>query len=327
MKRSALLALLLFASALLMAAGLWVGSTGWRGGHASIDAQILWQIRFPRSLGAWLAGALLGLAGAIAQGLFRNPLADPYLLGSASGATLAVALSLMTFGGHTVLGLGLLVQMGMTGAAFVGAALAVMLTIAMAGGATQTIRLLLSGVIVGVVLGAATSLVTLTYPETLQTMQSFMLGTTSFLDTTSVQLMLGALLVCLTFALALAPVLDGLALGETTARSLGLPIKKSRIVLIAALALATGAAVAQTGLIAFVGLAAPHMVRALCRVSARWTLLLAALMGGALLLAADVLARAAIAPQELPVGLLTALLGGIYLLYLMHRRGHFSREA
>ena len=327
MRRSALLTLLLLASALLIAAGLWVGSTGWRGGHASIDAQILWQIRLPRSLGAWLAGALLGLAGVIAQGLFRNPLADPYLLGSASGATLAVALSLIAFGGHTVLGLGLLVQMGMTGAAFVGAALAVILTIAMAGGAAQTMRLLLSGVIVGVVLGAATSLVTLTYPETLQTMQSFMLGTTSFLDTTSVRLMLGVLLACLAFALALAPVLDGLVLGEATAKSLGLPIKKSRVVLIAALALATGAAVAQTGLVAFVGLAAPHMVRALCRASARWTLLLSALMGGALLLAADVLARAAIAPQELPVGLLTALLGGVYLLYLMHRSGHFSREA
>lgn len=321
--RLVLTALVLLAS-LLVAAGLLTGSAGWQLSGSVVDAQILWQIRLPRSIGAWLAGALLGFAGAIAQGLFRNPLADPYLLGSASGASLAVACSLIALGGQSALGLGMMAQIGITGAAFTGALLAVMLTLFLARGAAQTTRLLLAGVIVGVVLGAATSLVTLMHPSTLQAMQSFMLGTTTFLDNAACGLMAFVLLLCLLTGLALAPVLSGLALGESTAQSLGLPIHEVRVVLIAALAFATGAAVAQTGLIAFVGLAAPHVVRALVKTSARWLIVLSALMGGALLLAADVLARAVLAPQELPVGLLTAFLGGGYLLYLMYRSGHFA---
>jgi iron complex transport system permease protein len=128
-------------------------------------------------------------------------------------------------------------------------------------------------------------------------------------------------LLCVLLAAALAPVLDGLALGESTAASLGLPLVPARAVLVAVLALATGTAVAQTGLIAFVGLAAPHLVRSLARTTHRPLLLLSGLMGGVLLLAADTLARWLIAPQELPVGVLTAVLGGGYLLALMHRQG------
>jgi iron complex transport system permease protein len=115
-------------------------------------------------------------------------------------------------------------------------------------------------------------------------------------------------------------VLDGLALGEATALSLGLPLGAVRGVLVAVLALATGAAMAQTGLIAFVGLAAPHLVRSIVKTTHARLLVLSALMGGLLLMAADVLARWIIAPQELPVGVLTAVLGGSYLLWLMHRR-------
>ncbi len=114
--------------------------------------------------------------------------------------------------------------------------------------------------------------------------------------------------------------LDGLALGEATALSLGLPLGAVRGVLVAVLALATGAAMAQTGLIAFVGLAAPHLVRSIVKTTHARLLVLSALMGGLLLMAADVLARWIIAPQELPVGVLTAVLGGSYLLWLMHRR-------
>jgi iron complex transport system permease protein len=115
-------------------------------------------------------------------------------------------------------------------------------------------------------------------------------------------------------------VLDGLALGESTAVSLGLPLAAVRAVLVAVLALATGAAVAQTGLIAFVGLAAPHLVRSMVKTTHGRLVVLSAFMGGLLLMAADVLARWIIAPQELPVGVLTAVLGGSYLLWLMHRR-------
>jgi len=304
--------------------GVGVGSTGWAWpGAAAADAvaaQIAWDIRLPRTAVAWLAGALLGLAGAVAQGLFRNPLADPFLLGSASGAALGVALALVGAGGASM-ALDGWSRLGLTGAAFAGALAGVGLTLALARGVQHTLRLLLAGVIVGVVLGAARELVTLADPAVLQAMQGFMLGSTALSGWPAVVVMAAALGLSGLTALGLGRVLDGLALGEATARSLGLPLGAARLALVGALALATGAAVAQTGLIAFVGLAAPHLVRAIAPARHASLVLLSALMGGALLLAADLAARALIAPQELPVGVLTALLGGGYLLWLMHRRG------
>jgi len=300
--------------------GTAVGSQGWEvwwsAAQDPVMQQILWDIRLPRSLGAWLGGALLGLAGAIAQGLFRNPLADPYLLGSASGASLGVSLYLSLFGG-SILATSWWPRLGMTGAAFVGAVLAVVLTLALARGVQQTLRLLLAGVVVGVVLGALASLVALFEPQVLQAMQGFMLGSTSFVGWTSCGLMALALLLSLLVAWALARVLDALTLGEATAQSLGMPLRQARLLLVAAMSLTTAAAVAQMGLIAFVGLAAPHAVRSLVRCTHAGLLLLSALMGGGLLLLADVLARGLLAPQDLPVGVLTAVLGGVYLLWRM----------
>ncbi len=305
-----------------MALGSAMGSTGWepwwQAAHDPVIWQIVWDIRLPRSLGAWAGGALLGLAGALAQGLFRNPLADPYLLGSASGASLGVAIYLSLFGG-SVMAMGWLVKLGMTGAAFVGAVLAVVLTLVLARGVQQTLRLLLAGVVVGVVLGAITSFLNLWRPEVWQGMQGFMLGSTGFIGWTACLLMCGVLLLCSALAVAMARVLDALTLGENTALSLGVPLSQARVWLIAVIALATGTAVAQMGLIAFVGLAAPHVVRAMVRATHRWTVVLAALTGGLLLLMADLLARGLIAPQEMPVGVLTAVLGGGYLLWRMSR--------
>jgi len=299
-----------------------MGSTGWEPWwHAlndSIAWQIVWDIRLPRSLGAWAGGALLGLAGALAQGLFRNPLADPYLLGSASGASLGVAIYLSLFGGST-LASGWWVRLGLTGAAFVGAVLAVLLTLVLARGVQQTLRLLLAGVIVGVVLGAITSFLNLWRPEVWQGMQGFMLGSTGFVGWTACVLMCAVLALCVAMSLLMARVLDALTLGENTALSLGVPLAPARMLLVAVIALATGTAVAQMGLIAFVGLAAPHLVRAMVRTTHGWSVLLSALAGGLLLLLADLLARGLIAPQEMPVGVLTAVLGGGYLLWRMSR--------
>jgi iron complex transport system permease protein len=196
---------------------------------------------------------------------------------------------------------------------------AVMLTLLLARGVQHTLRLLLAGVIVGIVLGALASLISLMRPDVLQAMQGFLLGSTSFIGWTSCGLMLAVLLVCLVVSLALSRVLDALSLGEATALSLGLPLAPMRVGLVAVLALATGAAVAQTGLVAFVGLAAPHVVRALAQCKHNWLLVLSALMGGVLLLVADVMARLLLSPQEMPVGALTAVLGGGYLLVLMYR--------
>ncbi|WP_353135241.1 iron ABC transporter permease [Limnohabitans sp.] len=313
---------LLVVCVLGIALGSAVGSTGFvswlNAWQDDVAWQIVWDIRLPRTLGACAAGALLGLAGALAQGLFRNPLADPYLLGSASGASLGVAAALALMGGSPF-ATEFLVRLGLTGAAFLGAVLAVLLTLLLSRGVQHTLRLLLAGVIVGVVLGAMASLIILTRPDVLQGMQGFLLGSTSFIGWTSCVLMFGVLAICVALAFALSRVLDALTLGESTALSLGLPLAPVRVALVCVLALATGTAVAQTGLIAFVGLAAPHLVRSLVKAKHNWVLLLSTLMGGALLLAADLLARMVIAPQEMPVGVLTAVLGGGYLLWLMYR--------
>ena len=344
---------LLLLSAAFAALGVCVGSTGFENligplmnpqldpAQHAMAQQIVWEIRLPRTLGAWAAGALLGLAGAVAQGLFRNPLADPYLLGSASGASLGVALALAALGGGagmlgggnmmngavavSVFSSSVWVRLGLTGAAFGGAVLAVLLTLALSRGVQHTLRLLLAGVVVGVVLGAATHLVLLWSPDSLQAMQAFMLGSTAFVGWTACVMMATVWLVCVLAAWLLARVLDGLSLGEATAHSLGLPVAPLRIALVAVLALATGTAVAQTGLIAFVGLAAPHLVRSVVKGTHSRLMLLASLTGGALLMAADLLARWFIAPQELPVGVLTAVLGGGYLLWLMHRGTQLGR--
>lgn len=309
-------------SLLGIALGSAVGSTGFESWGTALQDDtvwhIVWDIRLPRSAGAWVAGALLGLAGALAQGLFRNPLADPYLLGSASGASLGVAVALALFGGNPF-ATEFLVRLGLTGAAFVGAVLAVMLTLVLARGVQHTLRLLLAGVIVGVVLGALASLMTLMRPDVLQGMQGFLLGSTSFIGWHACVLMLCVLLLCIALSLALSRVLDALSLGESTALSLGLPLAPARVALVGVLALATGTAVAQTGLVAFVGLAAPHVVRSLVKTQHNWMVLLSALMGGVLLLSADLLARLLLSPQEMPVGVLTAVLGGGYLLWLMYR--------
>jgi len=320
---AALLVLLLVASLLLCMAGVAVGSLGWepvwtRNGEAS--AAILWDIRLPRTLGAWVAGALLGLAGAVAQGLFRNPLADPYLLGSATGAALGVAVLLVLIGASPMAAGGWVARLGLTGAAFAGAVAAVFVTLGLAKGVQHTLRLLLAGIVVGMVFGAFAALVMFWVPDIMRAMQAFLLGTTGFLGWASVGLLAALFAVCLAASVVYSRALDALSLGDTTAQSLGVALGPVRVVLIGVMALATGAAVAQVGLIAFIGLVAPHLVRAAVKPTHRWLLPLAALAGGVLLLAADVLARWLLAPRELPVGVLTAVLGGGYLLWLMHRR-------
>jgi iron complex transport system permease protein len=320
---------LLLTSVALLLLGAGVGSTGLesvlKAWSDPVALQIVWDIRLPRTLGAWAAGALLGLAGAVAQGLFRNPLADPFLLGSASGASLGVALALVFFG-VSPYATEWLVRLGLTGAAFVGAVGAVLLTLVLAKGVQHTLRLLLAGVIVGVVLGALSSLIMLLAPEVTQAMRAFDLGSTDFVGWTACLLMLLVWLICMMVAWMLSHVLDGLSLGEATAASLGLPLPSMRVALVAVLALATGTAVAQTGLIAFVGLAAPHLVRSVTKTTHGRSILLSSLMGGVLLMAADLLARGLMAPQELPVGVLTAVLGGGYLLWLMHRQSSQGRS-
>ena len=219
----------------------------------------------------------------------------------------------------------LLAAVGLTGVAFIGTLVGVGLTLLLARGVEQTLRLLLAGVVVGVVLNALTNLTTLQVPDTLRAMQAFLLGNTGLLGWHSVAVMATAGVLAALLGLLASPALDALTLGEATAKSLGIRLALMRLLLIVAFALATGAAVAQTGIVAFVGLVSPHLVRALCPMLHGWLVLLSAAVGGALLLLADVTARALIRPQELPVGIVTALVGGAYLLVLMHRRKVLAR--
>ena len=307
----------------LMVMGLAAGSEGWSFAWRQ-DGDLIAAIRAPRTLGALAAGALLGLAGALAQGLFRNPLADPYLLGSAAGAGLGVVLVIFA-GSLAGASVGLanadwLMRLGQVGAAFAGALAGVSLTLLLAGGAARPLGLLLAGVVVGVLLAAVSDLIMLLSPEAMRGKQAFLLGTTGFLGWSSVAVLGLALAVAVPLAVRFAGVLDALVLGEASATSLGLDLSRLRLLLVVLMALATGTAVAQAGLIAFVGLVAPHLVRRMVTVTHGPLLALSALSGGVLLLAADVAARSVIAPQELPVGVLTAVVGGVYLLVLLRRR-------
>lgn len=323
----ALLALVL----LFALAGLATGTRGFSPAALWVDLQgdqaglILGQIRAPRTLGAALVGALLGLGGALAQGLFRNPLADPYLLGSAAGAGLAVVLLLA---GAAIAGTSIslatvawLERVGLVLAAFTGALLGVALTLTLAQGAVQTLRLLLAGVVVSVLLGALSDLVTVASPDALRGKQAFMLGSTSFLGWQAVAVLAAGSALLTALAVRSARALDALTLGEDSAASLGVTLPRMRLLLVVLLAGATALAVAHAGLVAFVGLVAPHLVRRHAPGAHAWLLGASAAMGAALLLAADVVSRAVIAPQELPVGVVTAVLGGIYLFVLLRRRG------
>ncbi len=327
--RRLLIGLLLLAAAGLLV-GLATGSEGfspralWQLLQGPDAGLVLGQIRAPRTLGACLVGALLGLGGAVAQGLFRNPLADPYLLGTAAGASLGVVLVLAAGSligqSLSMASLDALARVGLVGAAFVGAVLGVTLTLLLARGARHSMHLLLAGVVVGVVLGAASDLVTTAVPDVLRGKQAFLLGSTGYLGWGSnAVLAVGLLLLPLAWALSRA--LDALSLGDDSAASLGLRLPRVRLLLVGVLAMATALAVSQAGLIAFVGLVAPHLVRRFAPMAHGPLLLASSLAGGVLLLWADVLARAVVAPQELPVGVLTAVLGGLYLLWRLRRRG------
>ena len=319
------LAACLVITALLTAGSLVIGtssirtSLAWLLSPDALSSNVLWNVRLPRAIGAWFTGALLGLGGAIAQGLFRNPLAEPYLLGSASGAALGVTIGLMATA-SSLSSLAFAGEIGVTGTAFIGAFAAVALTLTLSRGVLQTASLLLAGIVVAFLLSAVTSLLLLSSPETWRAMQVFLLGSTGLLGWQSTALLSTALIICIVPTLLLSRGLEALTLGEETAASLGVSLPVLRVALLVILSLATATAVAQSGIIGFVGLVAPHLVRESLPVTQRQMLIAAPLCGGALLQAADLASRWVIRPAELPVGVVTACLGGSYLVMLLWRR-------
>jgi iron complex transport system permease protein len=284
---------------------------------------IVTELRLPRVLGAMLVGAALGLAGAAFQGLFRNPLADPYLMGSAAGAALGITLAVSwlgsfsgTFAQHAVFAS---VPASATLFGFLGAVLAVALTLLLSGGASRTHDLILAGVVVGSVLVSLTSYLMLQDADRVRAVFAYTLGSLAFVNRDGVGSLALYLLFTLPLFLLLGRTLNALNLGEETARSLGLPLGQIKLLIIGAVTLLTASAVAQAGIIGFVGLVAPHLLRRLIGGDYRYLLPASALGGAVLLVFADLLARTLIAPGELPVGILTTLLGGPFFLYLLWR--------
>lgn len=287
---------------------------------------IITELRLPRVLAAMLVGAALGLSGAAFQGLFRNPLADPYLMGSAAGAAFGVTLAVSALGGlssafaqHAVFAH---VPASATLFGFLGAVGAVALTLLLSGGASRTSDLVLAGVVVGSVLVSLTSYLMLQDADRVRAVFAYTLGNLAFVGWSGVGSLAWYLLGTLPIFLLLGRTLNALSLGEETARSLGLPLGWLKLLIIGAVTLLTAAAVAQAGIIGFVGLVAPHILRRLVGGDYHYLLPASALGGAVLLVLADLLARTLVAPAELPVGILTTLLGGPFFLYLLWRGRH-----
>ena len=292
----------------------------WRalGGDTSLRSRLLIEWRVPRVLAAALVGGLLGLGGAIFQGVFRNPLAEPYLLGSAGGAALGATVAL-------------LVPLLMPQAyalpllAFLGAWGATMLVIGISrvAGAVDAAGLLLAGVAMAAVLGALRSFLMLALSDetvSLQVVMSWVLGGIQTPTWRGLGVLAAISVACLGISMLLARRLDFLGLGETMAKSFGLEVTRFIALAVLAGSLIVAAAVAFGGLVAFVGLASPHIARWLVGPLHRPLIPATALVGAIVVTLADAIARAALPPAEIPLGLVTAVAGGPFFILLLARR-------
>ena len=283
---------------------------------ARLDVLVLWEIRAPRvALGA-LAGAMLALAGGAYQAVFRNPLADPYLLGVSAGAGLGATAAIAYVGMTSLL---------LPGAAFAGAVVAVSAAYALGRSArdeTGTTSLLLAGVAVAAFLAAVQTFVLQQNSDSVRSVYAWLLGRLSTSGWTEVLLVLPYVAVSAAVILVCRHRLDVLRVGDDEAASLGVRVNRLRLLVVAAATLGTAAAVAVSGLIGFVGIVIPHMVRLLAGTSYRTLLPLATAFGAAFLVLADVAARTVLAPAELPIGVVTACVGApFFALVLRSARG------
>jgi iron complex transport system permease protein len=276
-----------------------------------LDSAVLWELRAPRvALGA-LVGATLAVSGGAYQAVFRNPLADPYLLGAAAGAGLGATVAIV-YGGWLPLPL----------AAFAGA-------IAAAGGAyllgrsvgngSDTATLILAGVAIAAFLTALQTLLLQQNTENVRAIYSWLLGRLSTSGWGDVELALPYAAVSMVVILASRRVLDVLRVGDEEAAGLGVPVARIRLLTVGAATLGTAAAVAVSGLIGFVGIVVPHAVRLVAGSSYRVVLPLSALFGAAFLVLADVIARTAVSPAELPIGVVTACIGAPFFAIVLRR--------
>ena len=325
MKRSLLFLLLLGASLLALAGGIATGSSGfepaavWQSLTGSGDPMlrdIVLELRLPRVSAAFGTGAALALAGAMMQVLLRNPLADPYVLGTSGGAAVGAMLALLA-------GAGLLV---VNGAALAGALLSTLLVFALAqtGSDRSPGRLLLTGVVVAAGWSAVITLLLATAPDSsLRSMLFWLMGDFSYAANPWPPLLLAA--VAGITGYVLAPALNVLATGDRQAALLGVAVRPARSALYVGSSLLTAIAVTTAGTVGFVGLVVPHLVRLAGDADHRTVMPCSVLAGGSLVVIADTLARSVIAPRQLPVGAITALVGVPLFLLLLRRLNGWLR--
>ena len=287
------------------------------------DEAILLLYRLPRVAGAALVGAALGVAGVLFQGLLRNPLADPLLLGTSSGAALGATIAFILPAAFTAywLGFGLVALF-----AFAGALLSVALVYALAtrNRRTPVVTLLLAGVAVGAVLTAAqTMLITMNDRLGLRLLSLYrwISGSVNVESWAQAQVVLALVVAGVIAGILLAPALDAFALGEEMAGHLGLRVERYKLGIVLVATLLVGAAVSISGIVGFVGLVAPHLCRLTLGPRHRLLVPATALAGAIFVVVADLLARVLVAPGELPLGVLTALVGGPFFLWLLRAAG------
>ncbi|MGW8955424.1 FecCD family ABC transporter permease [Streptomyces sp. NPDC055709] len=284
-------------------------------GGTSDSAEVVRQLRLPRTLIGLMVGASLALAGTVLQGLTRNPIADPGILGISQGASVGVVLAIAFAGVHTLL--------GHVWFAFAGAALASVAVYAIGssgrGGATP-VKLALGGAAINALLVSVTMAVLTTKAAALDEFRFWQVGALGGRDAEIAVQLLPFLLLGTVLVVSVARGLDALALGEDVAKGLGRRVAAVRVVGGIGATILTGAGVAAAGPIAFIGLAVPHIARAIVGTDHRWVLPLAALIGPVMLLVSDVAGRVLFPPSEVPAGVMTALIGVPFLVALIRRK-------
>jgi iron complex transport system permease protein len=280
---------------------------------------ILFYIRLPRVVTAGVIGAALALAGVLFQGLFRNPMAEPYVLGSSGGAAFGAALGMFLFPHAALLGFGAAAVFAFLGAVFT---ITVVYMVARVGGRTPTVALLLSGFAVSMILNESSSVLVYVRDElsfNARNLTLWLHGSVAFSEWSQLIFPAAMLLLGGLFSFRLRRVLNVFALGEDYARQLGINVELSRAGIVAVGSVLTASAVLLGGIIGFVGLLVPHVVRLIVGPEHGRLLALSAICGASYLILADTFARTVVAPSELPVGLITACLGGPVLIYLLRR--------
>jgi iron complex transport system permease protein len=291
--------------------GLPLGDADWSKGGAAI----VWDIRFPRALLAVMVGAGLAMVGAALQAVTRNPLADPHLLGISSGGAFGAILALL----HTGLFLGVLTVPLL---AFLGALGATMLVLSVArfAAATSADRLVLAGVAVSfVIMAAANVLIFLGDPRATHTVVFWMLGGLGLAQWSHLIYPFAILVPCALWLWSQAPSLNAMTIGDETAATMGIPVARFRLAVFAVGALITGVMVAFSGLIGFVGLMVPHIVRMFVGGDYSRVLPASAIVGGIFLLWADITARTVMAPEDMPIGIVTGIVGGVFFILMLRK--------